>query len=82
MLNARLVFLVALRKSAMDQNVKKVIEQSEKEADKLINATSEMRKEFAADRPNSSQESTVKGTLEAFSVLVSEFNPGYTARSP
>ncbi len=64
----------------MDNNVKILIENSKKEAEKLVNATSEIRKAFAVGRPNSSQESTVDGTLEAFSVLVSEFNPGYTPR--
>ena len=57
-----------------------VIENSKMEAEKLVSSTSEIRKAFAIGRPNSSQESTVDGTLEAFGVLVSEFNPGYTPR--
>jgi hypothetical protein len=64
----------------MDKNVQIVIENSKREARELIKSTSEMRKSFAVGRPNSSQESTVEGTLEAFSVLVSKFNPGYTPR--
>ena len=64
----------------MDNNVKDVIENSKMEAEKLIRLTSEVRKAFAVGRPNSSQESTIEGTLEAFSVLVSDFNPGYTPR--
>jgi hypothetical protein len=64
----------------MDRNVKAVIENSKQEAEKLIKLSSEMRKAFVVGRPNSSQESTVDGTLEAFSVLVSKFNPGYTPR--
>jgi len=64
----------------MDNNVKTVIEHSKREAEKLILLTSEIRKAFVVGRPNSSQESTVEGTLEAFSALVSDFNPGYTPR--
>ena len=62
----------------MDNNVKAIIESSKANAEKLINSTFEIRKAFAVGRPNSSQESTVEGTLEAFALLVSEFNPGYT----
>jgi len=64
----------------MDNDVEIIIENSKREAQRLINSTSEIRKAFAVTRPNSSGESTVEGTLQAFSVLVSEFNPGYTPR--
>jgi hypothetical protein len=79
-LHIRPVLPVKLKRKPMDNNVKTVIENSKIEAEKLIHSTSEIRKAFAVDRPNSSQESTVDGTLEAFSVLVSQFNPGYTPR--
>ena len=62
----------------MGADNKKIIEDSKAEAARVINETADLRKEFAVGRPNSSQESTVEGTLEAFSNIVNDFNPGYT----
>lgn len=62
----------------MNDNTKNVIDNAKKKAEAIFNSTSEVRKAFVVGRPNSSQESTVDGTLEAFSVIVSSFNPGFT----
>jgi hypothetical protein len=63
----------------MNDNNKIVIENAKKQAEEIFKSTSEIRKAFVVGRPNSSQESTVDGTLEAFSVIVSAFNPGFTS---
>jgi len=62
----------------MNNNIEKIIESAQKEAEEILKSTSEIRKAFVVGRPNSSKESTVEGTLEAFSVIVSSFNPGFT----
>ena len=65
----------------MDINVKTVIDNSRKQAEKLISLTAEIRKAYAVGRPNSSKESTAEGALEAFSIIVSKFSPpGYTVQ--
>lgn len=61
----------------MNDSIKAVIEKSLKQADEIVASTSEIRKAFVVGRPNSSQESTVEGTLEAFAVITSAFNPGF-----
>lgn len=63
------------RKEKMNLNLQAVIEKSLKQADEIVASTSEIRKAFVVGRPNSSQESTVAGTLEAFSVIVTTLTP-------
>lgn len=63
----------------MEASVKTVIENSKREAEKLVSLTAEVRKAYAVGRPNSSRESTAEGALEVFSILVANFNPGYAA---
>ena len=65
----------------MDTNLKTVVENSKREAEKLVRLTAEVRKAYALGRPNSSKESTAEGALEAFSFIISTFDPtGYTSQ--
>lgn len=61
----------------MNDQLQRIIESSKAGADEIIKSTEQIRKSFAAGRPNTSQESTVEGTLAAFSVIVSGFDIGF-----
>ena len=65
----------------MDINIKKISENSQKQAEKLVDASAELRAALAVVRPNSSQESTVDGTLQAFDIIVSALVPKQSSKA-
>jgi hypothetical protein len=59
----------------MDQELAQVIENAKKTAKDIIGSTAAIRKSVASGRPNSSQESTVVGTISAMKVIVDNYVP-------
>ncbi|HEY3762919.1 MAG TPA: hypothetical protein VGN23_14330 [Verrucomicrobiae bacterium] len=55
----------------MNSNIETVIKRANKEAAAIIKSTAGIRNTFAVGRPNSSQESTVAGTLKSFEFILS-----------
>jgi hypothetical protein len=54
----------------MDDDLNRIIEDSKRQAAQIVSSTGGIRAALADGRPNSSTESTVAGTLEAFAEIM------------
>jgi len=59
----------------MVDDIQIIIDSAKKRAVEIIRATKKVRDAYSDGRPNSSQESTVDGTLRAFKALIADFDP-------